>query len=154
MASLDRIVNCQISLNTTGISVEGFNTMLAVGAHAHSLARVETYTQASDMITAGFSDTDPLYLAAVDAFSQTPRPKQVKIGRRQAASVGVKVKTLTSAGVYKLTISHLDANSNVVEVPYTYTNAGGTAGDILTGLKDLIDADSTSVVTAAVSVIR
>ena len=97
--------------------------MLAVGAHAHSLARVETYTSASDMITAGFSDTDPLYLAAVDAFSQTPRPKQVKIGRRQAASVNINVKTLTSAGVYKLTISHLDADSNVVEVPYTYTNA-------------------------------
>lgn len=152
MANLDRVVSVNISLNTTGISVEGFNTMLAVGAHAHSLARVETYTSASDMVTAGFSDTDPLYLAAVDAFSQTPRPKQVKIGRRQAASVGVKVKTLTSAGVYKLTISHLDADSNVVEVPYTYTNAGGTAGDILSGLKDLIDADSTSVVTAAVSV--
>ena len=66
MANLDRVVNVQISLNTTGISVEGFNTMLAVGAHAHSLARVETYTSASDMITAGFSDTDPLYLAAVD----------------------------------------------------------------------------------------
>ena len=87
MANLDRIVSCLISLNTTGISVEGFNTMLIVGAHANSLARVETYTQASDMISAGFSDTDPVYLAAVDAFSQTPKPAQVKIGRRQAASV-------------------------------------------------------------------
>ena len=115
MGDISRIVNVQISLNTTGISVEGFNTMLIVGAHANSLARVETYTSASDMITAGFSDTDPLYLAAVDAFSQTPKPRQVKIGRRQAASVAVTVASLTSAGVYKLTISHLDDNSNVIE---------------------------------------
>lgn len=152
MSDISRIVRVDISLNTTGISVEGFNTMLIVGSHAHSLARVETYTQASDMITAGFSDTDPLYLAAVDAFSQTPRPRQVKIGRRQAASVAVTVASLTSAGVYKLTVSHLDDNSNVVEKVYSYTNTGGTAGDILAGLKEQIDADSAAVVTTAVSV--
>ena len=148
MANLDRVVNVQISLNTTGISVEGFNTMLAVGAHAHSLARVETYTSASDMITAGFSDTDPLYLAAVDAFSQTPRPRQVKIGRRQASAIAVNVKTLTSAGVYTVTVSHLDSNSEIVETPYSYTNSGGDAQAIALGIKALIDADSSAVVTA------
>ena len=151
MGDISRIVKVDISLNTTGLSVEGFNTMLIVGAHANSLARVETYTQASDMIGAGFSDTDPVYLAAVDAFSQTPRPAQVKIGRRQAASVAVTVASLTSAGVYKLTVSHLDDNSNVVEKVYSYTNTGGTAGDILTRLKEQISADSATVVTAAVS---
>ena len=151
MGDISRIVKVDISLNTTGLSVEGFNTMLIVGAHVNSLARVETYTQASDMISAGFSDTDPVYLAAVDAFSQTPRPAQVKIGRRQAASVAVTVASLTSAGVYKLTVSHLDDNSNVVEKAYSYTNTGGTAGDILTGLKEQIGADSAAVVTAAVS---
>lgn len=151
MANLDRVVSVNIGLNTTGISVEGFNTMLVVGAHAHSLARVETYTQARDMITAGFSDTDPLYLAAVDAFSQTPRPRQVKIGRRQAASVAITVVNLTSTGVYKLTVSYMDDNSNVAEKVYSYTNISGTAGDVLTGLKGRIDADPAAVVTTAVS---
>jgi hypothetical protein len=148
MANLDRVVNVQISLNTTGISVEGFNTMLIVGAHAHSLARVETYTAASDMIAAGFSDTDPLYLAAVDAFSQTPRPRQVKIGRRLADAVDVQAKKVTSAGTYKVTISTKDTDGNVTSTPYTYTNSGGTASDIALGLKALIDADSSAAVTA------
>ena len=148
MANLDRVVNVQISLNTTGISVEGFNTMLIVGAHAHSLARVETYTAASDMVSAGFGETDPLYLAAVDAFSQTPRPKQVKIGRRQASAVAVNVDTVTSAGVYKVTVSHMDANSEVVDDVYSYTNSGGDASAIALGIKALIDADSSAVVTA------
>jgi hypothetical protein len=148
MGSLERIVSVQISLNTTGISVEGFNTMLIVGSHAHSLARVETYTAASDMIAAGFSDTDPLYLAAVDAFSQTPRPRQVKIGRRLADAVDVQAKKVTSAGTYKVTISTKDTDGNVTSTPYTYTNAGGTASDIALGLKALIDADSSAAVTA------
>ncbi len=148
MADLSRICSVDISLNTTGISVEGFSTLLIVGAHAHSLARVETYTQASDMISAGFADTDPLYLAAVDAFSQTPRPKQVKIGRRQASAIAVNVDTVTSAGTYKVTVSHMDANSEVVATPYTYTNSGGDAQAIVLGIKALIDADSSSVVTA------
>jgi hypothetical protein len=148
VGDISRIVNVQISLNTTGISVEGFNTMLIVGAHAHSLARVETYTAASDMIAAGFSDTDPLYLAAVDAFSQTPRPRQVKIGRRLADAVDVQAKKVTSAGTYKVTISTKDTDGNVTSTPYTYTNSGGTASDIALGLKALIDADSSAAVTA------
>lgn len=148
MANLDRIVNCQISLNTTGISVEGFSTLLIVGAHAHSLARVETFTAASEMIDMGFSDTDPLYLAAVDAFSQTPRPRQIKIGRRLADAVDVQAKKVTSAGTYKVTISTKDSDGNVTSTPYTYTNAGGTASDIALGLKALIDADSSAAVTA------
>ena len=53
--------------------------------------------------------------------------------------------------MYKLTVSHLNDNSNIVEKVYSYTNTGGTEGNILTGLKERIDADSTAVVTAAVS---
>jgi hypothetical protein len=151
VGDISRIVNVNISLNTTGISVEGFSTLLIVGAHAHSLARVETYTAASDMISAGFSDTDPLYLAAVDAFSQTPRPRQVKIGRRLCDTVTVQATKVTSAGVYKVTVSTKDSDGNVTSVPYSYTNAGGTAADIATGLKALIDADSDAAVTASVA---
>jgi hypothetical protein len=128
--------------------VEGFSTLLIVGAHAHSLARVETFTAASEMIDMGFSDTDPLYLAAVDAFSQTPRPRQIKIGRRLADAVDVQAKKVTSAGTYKVTISTKDVDGNVTSTPYTYTNAGGTASDIALGLKALIDADSSAAVTA------
>lgn len=149
MANLDRICNVQIALNTTGVSAEGFSTLLLVGAHAHSLARVESYTQASDMIADGFSDSDPLYLAAVDAFSQTPRPQQVKIGRRQAAVVDVAIVSLTANGEYKLTVSCMDENSDVQEKTYTFTNSAGDAQSIAVGLKALIDADNDAVVTAA-----
>ena len=151
MANLDRVVNVQISLNTTGISTEGFSTLLCVGAHAHTLPRVSTYTNASDMIADGFSDNDPLYLMVADAFSQTPKPSIVKVGRRQASAVDVTVANVTSAGVYTIKVNTLDANSNVVTQTYTYTNSGGTASAIATALQNLISNDSKSVVTATVA---
>ena len=55
---------------------------------------------------------------------------------------------MTSAGVYTVTVSHLDSNSEIVETPYSYTNSGGDAQAIALGIKALIDADSSAVVTA------
>lgn len=151
MANLDRIVMCNISLNTTGITQEGFSTLLIVGPHAHSLARVESYTAASEMIDAGFSADDPLYLACVDAFSQTPRPRQVKVGRQLVDSVLVSVKKVTATGVYTITVSTKDTDGNVQSTPYSYTNNGGTATDIATGLQNVIANDASSAVTATVA---
>lgn len=151
MANLDRICNVQISLNTTGITQEGFSTLLIVGPHAHSLARVESYTAASEMIDAGFSADDPLYLACVDAFSQTPRPRQVKVGRQLVDSVLVNVKKVTATGVYTITVSTKDTDGNVQSTPYSYTNNGGTAADIATGLQNAIANDASSEVTATIA---
>lgn len=151
MANLDRIVNVQISLNTTGISVEGFSTLLIVGPHAHSLSRVETYTDSDAMLDDGFSATDPLYLAAVDAFSQIPRPSVVKIGRQLVDAVNVTVNKVTATGKYKVTVSTKDASGNVTATPYEYTNSSGTATDICDGIAALITADSSAAVTATSS---
>lgn len=151
MANLDRIVNVQISLNTTGISVEGFSTLLIAGPHAHSLARVETYRDVDAMIDDGFSETDPLYLAAVDAFSQIPRPAVVKIGRQLVDAVNVTVNKLTAAGTYTVTISTKNAAGVLMETPYTYTNSGGTAVDVVDGIAALITADTSAAVTATTS---
>ena len=151
MANLDRVVNVQISLNTTGISTEGFSTLLCVGAHAHTLPRVSVYTSASDMIADGFSDTDPLYLMVADAFSQTPKPSMVKVGRRQVSAVDITVAKVTSAGVYTVKVNSLNANSETVTQTYTYTNSGGTASAIATALQNLISNDTKAVVTATVT---
>ena len=151
MANLDRVVNVQISLNTTGISTEGFSTLLCVGAHAHTLTRVSTYTSASDMIADGFSDTDPLYLMVADAFSQTPKPSMVKVGRRQVSALDITVAKVTSAGVYTVKVNSLNANSETVSQTYTYTNSGGTASAIATALQNLISNDTKAVVTATVT---
>ena len=151
MGDISRICQVDISLNTTGISTEGFSTLLCVGAHAHTLPRVSTYTSASDMIADGFSDTDPLYLMVADAFSQTPKPSMVKVGRRQVSAVDITVAKVTSAGVYTVKVNSLNANSETITQTYTYTNSGGTASDIATSLQNLISNDINAVVTATVT---
>ena len=151
MGDISRICQVDISLNTTGISTEGFSTLLCVGAHAHTLPRVSTYTSASDMIADGFSDTDPLYLMVADAFSQTPKPSMVKVGRRQVSALDITVAKVTSAGVYTVKVNSLNANSETVSQTYTYTNSGGTASAIATALQNLISNDTKAVVTATVT---
>ena len=151
MGDISRICQVDISLNTTGISTEGFSTLLCVGAHAHTLPRVSTYTSASDMIADGFSDTDPLYLMVADAFSQTPKPSMVKVGRRQVSALDITVAKVTSAGVYTVKVNSLNANSETVSQTYTYTNSGGTASSIATALQNLISNDTKAVVTATVT---
>lgn len=81
MANIDRIVNVQIALNTTGVSKLGFSTIMVVGNHNHGTGRVLAYTDVDEMIDDGFKATDSVYKAVSAAFSQTPRPTQVKVGR-------------------------------------------------------------------------
>ena len=60
MANLDRIINAQISLNTTGISSAGFSTLMIVGPHANSLSRVLTITDVDELMDMGFTSTDAI----------------------------------------------------------------------------------------------
>ena len=152
MADISRIVSVDISLNTAGISTLGFSTLLIVGPHAHTLNRVDTYTDTDSMLSDGFSATDTLYLFAVDAFAQTPRPAQVKIGRQLIDAVDVNVNVAVQpTGTYTVTIKTKDASGNVTSTPYSYTNAGGTDADVADGIKALIDADTAAKVTATVT---
>ena len=110
MANLDRIVNVQIHLNTTGISREGFSTGIIVGAHSHTLNRVEIYTSIDAMESDGFTTADSLYQAANDYFAQTPRPREVKIGRLKCDSV-IEVADVLPLGTYTILIQTKDARA-------------------------------------------
>lgn len=142
----------QISLQTTGINKKTFDTLLIVGPHVVSLPRVSTYTTASSMISDGFTSDDPLYLAAVDCFSQIPRPKQLKIGRRQVDAVTLQIDDLSNTAPYVLSILSLASDSSTTTLTYTFTSdADATAAEIAAGLQALIDADSNCPVDASIS---
>lgn len=149
MANLDRIVKVDISLNTTGVSTEGFSTILCVGPHLHSLPRVSTYTSADQMIDDGFSADDPLYQMVSDAFAQTPSPAQVKVGRRQVSSCTVSVNQIGAESTYTLTVSGYDANGNIAEKTYSFTNSEDSADDILSGLATAVTGDEDAILTAS-----
>ncbi|EHL99381.1 hypothetical protein HMPREF9946_03143 [Acetobacteraceae bacterium AT-5844] len=84
MANIDRIVDVQISLATTGVREQSFSGLLLVGVHTGT-NRLDIITSADDLLEApfaGITTASPLYRAAQVAFSQIPGPRQVYIGRR------------------------------------------------------------------------
>lgn len=151
MANLDRIVKVDISLDTTGVSTEGFSTILCVGPHLHSLPRVSTYTSADQMLDDGFSADDPLYKMVSDAFSQTPSPAAVKVGRRQVNSCTVTVAQLGATSAYTLTVSSYGDDGNVTEKTYSYTNDEGSSEDVLQGLSTAVTGDESALLSASYS---
>lgn len=150
MANIDRIVNVQISLNTNGVSKEGFSTMLVVGTHANNLNRVTTYTNINDLINDGFSTDDPIYRAVSAAFSQTPRPRQVKVGRRQVEEVNLSVNNVKDNTDYTITVSSNDTDGTVDEEAYKYNSqTSATATKIVEGLQALMASDTAVTATAS-----
>ncbi|MCU6714967.1 DUF3383 domain-containing protein [Megasphaera butyrica] len=147
MASLDRIVNVQIALNTTGISTLGFSTLLCVGPHMYGLTRVSTYTDANQMIDDGFSSDDALYRMVSAAFAQTPSPAQVKVGRQQVDGFTLTVGQVGATSTYTLTVSNVLTDGTIREKAYTYTNSSGTTSDILKGILQEITNDEEAVIT-------
>ena len=150
MANIDRIANVQIALNTAPVFQVGFNVALIAGPHVSSLNRVDTVSSSDDLLTMGLSTTDPLYKSVNDAFSQTPRPRLIKVGRRQVDTVTL-TPTVLSGREYKVTVGYKNLSSEVIKTDYTFTSdADATAAEICTGIQTLIDADVACPVDAAV----
>ena len=151
MANLDRIVNVQIALNTSGVSREGFSTGLIIGEHSHTLNRVNIYTSLEEMMSDGFSGNESLYLAAQDYFSQIPRAKEIKIGRRRC-NTEIGIESILLAGTYSVLVKTKDSAGFVSTETYSFQNTGlSTAEEILTELANLIIADTNAVITAVVN---
>lgn len=151
MGTIDRIVNVQISLNTTGVSQLGFSTAMVIGAHAHGLTRVLTYTSTDELIDDGFGTDEPIYKAVAACFAQTPAPTAVKVGRIACNTVNVNVTNVLASGTYTLIVKTKDSDGNVTKKSYEYTNSGGEATNIVSGLAEKITADTSAVVSAAAS---
>lgn len=81
MPSIDQVVRVQISRQTQVPSRPGFGTPLFVGEDADWTERVRLYT-GIDSVANDLSLNTPEYNMAAAAFSQNPRPVQIKIGRK------------------------------------------------------------------------
>ena len=149
MANIDRIVDVTISLDTAGVSKEGFSTLLIVGATIHTLARVSTYGDLKDLTDDGYLTDDQIYKAAKAHFQQTPHPHYVKVGRRQVDSAAVTVKQVTTGGQYTVTVKAIKDGEVITTTYTTVGEANSTATTILTALKTQLDEDT--VVNAAVA---
>lgn len=143
MANIDRVVKVDVALNTTGITSEGFSTMLVVGPHAYTTTRVLSIAgDADELLELGFTTDDLIYKAVNSAFSQIPRPAVVKVGRLQCDTVKVGLKAVPAENlVYGLTISVVNENGDLEEHSYDYTAQDESVEAVLNGLSSAIMAD-------------
>lgn len=149
--SLDSIVSVSVSLASAGLSKPGFGTILcaanvpAAVATAWGPELVRTYTSASAMlaVTEGFTARDRAYKMVAEAFSQTPKPQRVKVGRLATAHTQTIDLTPTNT-----TVGYVYAGA-VQNVAWTYTvKTGDTVALICAGIVSAITALSVSGCTA------
>ncbi|WP_066733544.1 DUF3383 family protein [Cupriavidus sp. D384] len=103
MANIDRIVNVQISLNTTAIKEQSFSDLLVLGPHAAALPRVMAVTEADQLLDLGISERSPVYKAVRDVFKQIPTLSRCFIGRQHVDEVSVTIREAREAS-YSITL--------------------------------------------------
>lgn len=157
MARLDRIVNVQISLNTTAIKQQEFSDLLILGPHAHSLTRTLIITDADELLDLGFLPTDPIYKAALSVFSQIPTISRLFIGRQLVASVPITVTQAVEDAVYTVTVGWRDVNGVAQSALATVTaDSDDTPTDIAAKIAAAIEASAAGpnvVAVAALAVV-
>lgn len=140
MAKLDDIVLVQIALQTTGVARGNFGTPMIVAPLMSFPERVRTY---NDYASAAEDDLPPPLLTALsDCFGQIPRPRQVKVGRREVLKGVIQPSELINLGVYSFTVG---------ETTYSFTADGSAlASEIVAGLAAAVLADTDEIITATV----
>jgi hypothetical protein len=96
-APITDTVSMDITEDTVGVSRLGFGTPMLVSYTASFPERVRTYNSLADVAVDFPTTTSFEYLAAQILFSQSPKPKQLKIGR--GALAPTQVATIAVAAV-------------------------------------------------------
>ena len=129
-SDINDIVQVDVSLDGAGVSRAGFGTALLCGKHYVTTNRIDFYSDAPAMLTAGFRSTDPLYKAASAYFQQKPTPNLVAIGNSIFSGVTIFVDTVTAGATYTVTFNGVD---------YAYTTVYASKAEILNGLQALLN---------------
>ncbi len=129
---LSDIVAVNISTLTAGVTQAGFGIPLILSHTATWVERTRTYSSAVS-VSADFAVTTPEYLAAARAFSQTPAPAAIMVGRAASAvaqSFSISVSAVANLTKYPVRIG---------ATTYTFTSdSTATHDEITAGITALV----------------
>ena len=138
MPSLDQVVNISIVTAAAQISRAGYGTALIVGGAAAAAVEsnlTTTYVSSDYMLTAGYLETDPEYLAAVALMAQMPCPVSFKVGKRSNLPTQSILVTPTAATLTPYTV----VLNGVTTAVFTSAGTNVTPAQITAALKTNID---------------
>jgi len=132
--TLSNHVALTISVDTVGVARAGFGVPLIISHSAAWVERVRSYNSLSDVIADFPVTTSPEYLCAQALFSQSPRPKKIKIGRADLAPT--QVYRITPTAVDDKTYSVTCAGEGVTAEEVSFTaDSSATVAEITAGLE-------------------
>lgn len=139
--SLDDLLNISVSANTASPSKAGYGRILIAcqKVPVTFTQRTKLYSKPADLISDGFSVSDPAYLAASAIAAQNPKPVDFKIGKRVHQPTQTLQLTCTSAiagDIYSFTL-------NATPISYTVPSSGSpTTTTVATAIAALCAAVS------------
>lgn len=137
--SLSEHVNVVITQDSLGIARAGFGVPLILSANAAFAARSRVYTSLSGVVSDGFTAGSPEHRSATALFSQSPRPKRIRIGRAALKPTLRYSLTavVTNSHVYSVDVTF--ANGTTETATYT-SDSGATDGEIVVGIVAALNA--------------
>lgn len=152
---LTDVVQVNISLGTANPSTANFGTLMCACYTANPAItdRVTSYKSFAAVKSAFTSYTsDPFYSMAQKAFSQSPAPSEVKLGKRvlgYTQSFTITIGDSTQGDVYNFSVGKVGAS--LTSLTYTVLSSA-TTSTVATAIASLITGASISSITSAVAV--
>lgn len=154
--ALSNIIDISVQVSPAAPAVSSFNVGLFVGPSTvipsyGANSRVQVYTGTTDMLTAGFIVSDPEYIAAQIAFSQTPAPFKFAVGRQDLTALQTITIDIAGTGWAvgdQFLVVQAGANYGVGTV---LTEAGGVPSAISIAVQGTGYSVATALPTTAVS---
>ena len=144
--SLDDVVNVQIIIQSSALTLPGFGVPLLAAVHTNFVERLRYYTDVAGMLLDGFTTSDRVVDMATVIFSQNPKPSRIAVGRRDTPVAMVHTINVDGAtdGTFTIQIDGQDA-SHVAAA----TTATLIRDALVTAVNALVEAFDGVGVTAA-----
>ncbi len=149
--SLSNIVNVSVQVSPVGAQAATFNLGLIVGPSAiiNNVTRTALYSSTADMLSSGWTGTEPEYVAAEIYFAQSPAPNNVLIGRQGTASTTLAAALASGTAYTTLDVAALTGD---IAVGDTLTiGTGGTTQTVTTTAAASAGATTIDVVSFTAS---
>ena len=147
--SLDDVVNVQITIQSSALSLPGFGKPLLLDEHSNFAERIRYYSDTQGLLDDGFISTDPIFRMATVIFSQNPKPSQIAVGRSETPGASVDTILVAAApdGTYTVQVNGKDASFVAVGSTVTLIRDG-----LVAAINALVfDVGDTDVTAAPVS---
>lgn len=144
MGNLSDIAQVNVSTANVGIKRAGFNKVLIADYHTRFAERVREYSNTDEMIADGFTVNDAAYKAASIAFSQSPQPSKIKIGRR-ALAPDLQVDLFPTAANTTLYAVRITGPAGLTAVVEFTSDGTATVAEVVAGLVAAINTAALGV---------